>query len=265
MSTKQTGTHHGGAWKVAYADFVTAMMALFMVLWLTSQDEALKEDLAKFFQDPYNTPMDNSMGVLNTDGKPAAAAAGQGKESGKFDVAEFKVLYDMAQEFMRLLNIDSAVHEDKPVELEVTSDGLRVTLYDRDAQPFFVEGSADYTPWGKFVVEQLAWLVQRHMFKVRVDGYVAQGYQEKDWTYTAWELSGDRANATRRLLQRYGVRPEQFHSVTAYGDTESLPFLHPTAEANDRVSISLVLSETFNILDVREKEAREMSGQKLHE
>ncbi|MDQ8185961.1 flagellar motor protein MotB [Pelagicoccus sp. SDUM812002] len=250
---KQLGTHHGGAWKVAYADFVTAMMALFMVLWLTSQDEALKRDLAKYFQDPYNTPMDNSMGVIESKSKGQVSNL-DGQSKGKAEISDFKVLYDMAQEFMRLLNIESANPDQKPIDLDVTSDGLRVTLYDRDAHPFFVENSADYTPWGSFVIETLAWLVQRHSFMVRVDGYVSEGFEGDGWDYTAWELSSDRANSTRRLLERYGVRPGQFESVTAHGTRDPLPFMHPTAESNDRVAISLVLSELFNIFDEREAE-----------
>lgn len=247
------GTHHGGAWKVAYADFVTAMMALFMVLWLTSQDENLKRDLAKYFQDPYNTPMDNSMGVIESksEGQPSNQ---QGQSKGKAEISDFKVLYDMAQEFMRLLNIESANPDQKPVDIDVTSDGLRVTLYDRDAHPFFVDNSADYTPWGSFVVETLAWLVQRHNFMVRVDGYVSEGFEGDGWDYTAWELSSDRANSTRRLLERFGVRPGQFKAVTSHGTQDPLPFMHPTAEANDRVSISLVLSEVYNMLEERAAE-----------
>ncbi|MBK1878451.1 flagellar motor protein MotB [Pelagicoccus mobilis] len=251
---KQTGTHHGGAWKVAYADFVTAMMALFMVLWLTSQNESLKRELSEYFQDPYNTPMDNSMGVIDSksEGQPKKDTQGQAK--GKAEISDFKVLYDMAQEFMRLLNIESSDPDQKPIDLDVTSDGLRVTLYDRDAHPFFVENTADYTPWGAFVVETLAWLVQRHGFMVRVDGYVSEGFEGDGWDYTAWELSSDRANMTRRLLERYGVRAGQFKAVTAHGTTEPLPFVHPSAEANDRVSISLVLSELYNSLEDRESE-----------
>lgn len=258
---KQMGTHHGGAWKVAYADFVTAMMALFMVLWLTSQDEALKRDLAKYFQDPYNTPMDNSMGVIESKSEGQKSNQ-QGQSKGKAEISDFKVLYDMAQEFMKLLNVESAKPDEKPVDLDVTSDGLRVTLYDRDAHPFFVENSADYTPWGSFVIETLAWLVQRHSFMVRVDGYVSEGYEGDGWDYTAWELSSARALSTRRLLERYGVRRKQFQSVTAHGTMDPLPFGHPSAEANDRVAISLVLTELFNILDERESEGSEPN---LHE
>jgi len=150
---------------------------------------------------------------------------------------------------MRLLNIESADPDQKPIDLDVTSDGLRVTLYDRDAHPFFVENTADYTPWGSFVVETLAWLVQRHGFMVRVDGYVSEGFEGDGWDYTAWELSSDRANTTRRLLERYGVRPGQFKSVTAHGTKNPLPFVNPSADSNDRVSISLVLSELYNSLE----------------
>ncbi|MEM9160514.1 MAG: flagellar motor protein MotB, partial [Verrucomicrobiota bacterium] len=170
----QNNTHHGGAWKVAYADFVTAMMALFMVLWLTSQDTEMRKELAQYFQDPYNTPMDNSMGVIKNDS--ASGQSTEGQRKGKANIDDIKVLHDMAQEFMRLLNIDNVNPSDDPVEIETTSDGLRVTLYDRDAHPFFVENAADFTPWGKFVIEQMSWLVQRHFFSVRVDGHVAAGF-----------------------------------------------------------------------------------------
>jgi len=239
--------HCGGAWKVAYADFVTAMMALFMVLWLTSQDEQMLQEMAQYFQDPYNTPMDNSMGIM--DDKGSDGGKSEGKSKGKTDISEMRVLYEMAQEFMRLLNIDSANPNQDPVDMEVTSDGLRVTLYDRDAHPFFAENTAEYTNWGKFVIEQLSWLVQRHNFKIRVDGFVSEGFEGKGLDYSAWELSSDRANATRRYLELFGVRSLQFQSVTSYGNTRPLPFIHPTSESNDRVSISLVLSESFDPRD----------------
>jgi len=245
MSLSQN-KHCGGAWKVAYADFVTAMMALFMVLWLTSQDEQLLQEMAQYFQDPYNTPMDSSMGIMDGEG---SSGADQGKSKGKADISEMRVLYEMAQEFMRLLNIDTANPNQTPVDLEVTSDGLRVTLYDRDAHPFFAENSAEYTQWGKFVIEQLSWLVQRHNFKIRVDGFVSKGFEGKGLDYSAWELSSDRANATRRYLEHFGVSSPQFQSVTSYGNTQPLPFMHPTAEANDRVSISLVLSESYDSME----------------
>lgn len=246
------GKHHGGAWKVAYADFVTAMMALFMVLWLTSQNEELKKDLAKFFQDPYNTPMSESMGVLGDSGNPESPETDKGADKGKANISDMKVLYAMAQEFMRLLNIDTASLDER-LDLNVTSDGLRVTLYDRDAHPFFVENTAEFTDWGKFVIETMAWLVQRHSFKVRVDGYVSEGYEGKGIEYSAWELSSDRANSTRRYLEFYGVASGQFQGVTAYGNSRPLDGTHPADESNDRVAISLVLNENFNPLDAFEQ------------
>jgi len=252
---KHTGAHHGGAWKVAYADFVTAMMALFMVLWLTSQDESLKRDLAQYFQDPYNTPMDNSMGVLDKKSDGGDASKNQGQSRGKSEISDFKVLYEMAQEFMRLLNIDTIDADDNPVDIEVTSDGLRVTLYNREAHPFFEEGSAAFTPWGEFVVEAMAWLVQRHDFEARIDGHVAASPEGEEEPAAgagerpgSWELSSARANATLRALERFGVPSRQFHAVTAHGAAAPLPFLDPTAGANDRVSISLVLAATYNKL-----------------
>ncbi len=245
--------HHGGAWKVAYADFVTAMMALFMVLWLTSQSDEDRVQMAQFFQDPYNTPLDSSMGVLPEEGNSKNDT--EGEKKGRAKISDLKVLMNMAQAFMDLLNVDSSDPE-KSIDLEVTTDGLRVTLYDRDSQPFFVEGTADYTDWGEFVVEQMSWLVHRHFFKVRLDGFVSDGFKGRGPDYSAWELSSDRANATRRLMEYYGVSREQFQGISAFGDTQPLPFMHPSADANDRISISLVLSETFNTLDIdKEPEA----------
>jgi chemotaxis protein MotB len=249
FSMARLGTHHGGAWKVAYADFVTAMMALFMVLWLTAQDSKDLEEMAKVFKDPFNTPMDKSAGIL--EGEGSAGEQSMGKERGRAKISDMKVLMNMAQAFMKLLNVDSSDPE-KSIDLEVTSDGLRVTLYDRDANPFFVDNTAEYTEWGEFVVETMSWLVHRHRFKVRVDGYVSEGFKSQGPDYTVWELSSDRANVTRRLMEIYGVDGEQFEGVSSYGDSQPLPFIHPTAEANDRVSISLVLSETFNTLGFEE-------------
>jgi len=248
---------------VAYADFVTAMMALFMVLWLTAQDESLKEDLATYFKDPYNTPLDNSMGVLQNDSEVGQSHSTEGQDRGKADIADMEVLYKMAQEFMKLLNVDNAKPDEKPVDIDVTSDGLRVTLYDRDAHPFFVENSDDYTSWGAYVVETLSFLMQRHSFKVRIDGFVSEGFEGHGEDYTAWELSSDRASTTRRLMERYGVRARQFQSVTAFGDSSPLPYIHPSAEANDRISISLVLSESFNTIEDREKDV-EAQGSASH-
>lgn len=245
----QLKTHHGGAWKVAYADFVTAMMALFMVLWLTAQDSKDLEEMAKVFQDPYSTPLDKSSGIL--EGEGSAGERNMGKERGRAKISDMKVLVNMAQSFMKLLNVDHSDPE-KSIDLEVTSDGLRVTLYDRDAHPFFVDNSAEYTEWGEFVIETMSWLVHRHRFKVRLEGFVSGGFEGRGPDYTAWELSSDRANATRRLMQLYGVDGEQFDGVSSFGDSQPLPFMLPTAEANDRVSISLVLSETFNTLDFEE-------------
>ncbi len=235
---------------MAYADFITAMMALFMVLWLTSQTEEDRAQMAEFFQDPYNTPLDKSMGVL--EGEGASGEKSDGRRKGKAKLADIKVLMNMAQAFMRLLNVDTA-DPDKPVDLEITSDGLRVTLYDRDANPFFLENTAEYTEWGEFVVETMSWLVQRHEFKVRVDGYVSEGFEGQGLDYSAWELSSDRSNSTRRLMEYYGVLGKQFTGVSGFGSSQPLPFVPPTDEANDRISISLILSETFNSLDFEEE------------
>ena len=244
-------THHGGAWKVAYADFVTAMMALFMVLWLTSQDEETLTQMAQYFQDPYNTPLDNSMGVMSNKGSSGLEASA-GKAKGKAEISDIKTLYEMAQEFMRLLDVDSIDPDNRPYDIAVTGDGLRITLYDRIAHPFFVDKGSECTEWGKFVIETMAWLLERQNFKIRVDGHVAEGYRGDGMDYTAWELSTDRANATRRYLEHYRVNPGKFNSVTGFGSSQPLPEIEADSDSNDRVTISLVLSDKFNKFDDKE-------------
>ena len=102
----------------------------------------------------------------------------------------------------------------------------------------------------------MSWLVHRHFFKVRLEGYVSEGFKAREENYSSWELSSDRANSTRRLMEYYGVDADQFDAISAYGDTQPRPFVHPEADADDRISISLVLSETFNTLDFEEDSNR---------
>ncbi len=244
--SQTSNQHHEGAWKVAYADFVTAMMAL----WSCGSPRKAKRTESRWLSSSRTHTIPLSIvpwGVLPEEGTSKSDT--EGEKKGKAKISDLKVLMNMAQAFMDLLNVDSSDPE-KSIDLEVTADGLRVTLYDRDAHPFFVENTADYTDWGKFVLEQMSWLVHRHFFKVRIDGYVSDGFRGRGPDYSAWELPSDRANSTRRLLEYYGVDGEQFQGVSAFGDTQPLPFMHPSADANDQISISLVLSETFNTLEI---------------
>lgn len=240
----------GGAWKVAYADFVTAMMALFMVLWISAQDQEVLVATSRYFQQPFTSPMSAGAGVLNRDGEEAmeqpppstrikqsrdAAGAGSARE------IDLQYLSSLAQDFYRQFQMDANA-VDRPIDIEVTSDGLRVTLFDRSKQPLFVENTPDFTEWGTFVMEGLAWMIDRNAFHVIIEGHTRAGLSFPRMDYSAWELSTDRANATRRALTRYGVAPNLIRRVTGYGETRPVPLEAPDSESNQRVAISLSVS-----------------------
>lgn len=240
----------GGAWKVAYADFVTAMMALFMVLWISAQDKKILIATSKYFQNPFDSPMEDHSGVMpfnrempTTSSKAAEdddSATGTNMPSDSRKPVEISLLNSTAADFYRLLQIDQDLAA-KPIDIQVTSDGLRVTLFNRARQPLFTESTTEFTEWGRHVMQSLAWLIDRHQFRVTVDGHNRADLKFAGDQYSTWELSADRANAARRALVHYAVDPGLIDRVTGYGDTQPLEGTAPEDESNQRITLSLKL------------------------
>jgi chemotaxis protein MotB len=228
--------HHGGAWKVAYADFVTAMMALFMVLWISAQDKQILLATSQYFKQPFNALTDKSIGVMR--GKEGGSQ-GKDKNSETASAANLAFLNALAKELNRMLNVSDTTSDDQPVDVEVTSDGLKVTVYDRAKHPIFDHNTAKFTPWGKFVMQNLAWIIDHNKFRATIDGHASAGITFPDMNYTLWDLTTDRANAARRLLEQYAVDPSKIARVSGFADTQPLPGLPPKAEANQRITVSL--------------------------
>jgi chemotaxis protein MotB len=245
MAKKKAAAHHGGAWKVAYADFVTAMMALFMVLWISAQDKKILIATSRYFQSPFRSPMEDHSGVMpfNKDNTSESKSddTNTPKPASANKAIDISFLNTVAADFYRLLHIDQDLQK-KPIDIEVTSDGLRVTLFDRGKQPLFTENGADFTPWGKFVMQNLAWLIDRHGFHVMIDGHTRAQLKLSRPDYGAWELSTDRANSARRSLVYYAVDPQMIERVSGFADTKPLAGEPATSEANQRITLSLSLS-----------------------
>src|SRR6478736_5424592 len=180
----------GGAWKVAFADFMSEMMALFLVLWISTQD---KENL------------------ISTTSAPKSESEGATSKSSSDKQVELSFLNSVAAEFFRLLNLEN--QEQKPIDIQVTSDGLRITLFDRSRQPIFKEDGVEFTEWGMHIMQSMAWLIDRHHFHVTIDGHTREGLVLPKPEYSAWELSSDRANAARRKLVYYAVEPQLIERV----------------------------------------------------
>lgn len=226
----------GGAWKVAYADFVTAMMALFMVLWICAQDEEILKATARYFQSPFSYPLQNAAYGIMDDG----AASFENNQAESKSLVNMAFLQKLAQEFMRLLNIDENV-SDRPVDIQITSDGLRIVLYNQSRQPFFEPMSATLTSWGDFTLQNLSWIIDRYNMKIRVDAFVHQitadeRYLSED--YDPFDLTAHRANTVQKTLRHYGLT-QPIDRVTAFGDKHPLPKQLPTALKNQRIEISL--------------------------
>lgn len=246
---KKKDGHHGGAWKVAFADFMTAMMALFLVLWISAQEKKILIATARYFQNPFNSPIDRSAGVMPYDqNKPSQphgddSGADNPATSKKKDI-DLQFLNSVAKDFFKLLNLDQDLAE-KPIDIQVTSDGLRVMLYDRARKPLFVDNTAEFTEWGSFAMQSLAWMIDRQKFRVVIEGHTRKGLDLPKPDYTAWELSADRANAARRALTYYAVDERRIERVTGYADTRPMPFQAPEAESNQRVTLSLTMGNKF--------------------
>lgn len=248
---KKAAAHHGGAWKVAYADFVTAMMALFMVLWISAQDEKILIATSKYFQNPFHSPMNANSGVMpfnsNKTSQSTGRESGSEKEADRSKQVQLTFLNSVAADFHRLLHLDDSF-QDKPIEVQVTSDGLRVTLFDRAKRPLFVDNTTEFTEWGRFVLQCLAWTIDRHAFRVTIDGHTRK-VPEGDAAYTGWELSADRANAARRSLVHFAVEPGLIERVTGYAETKPLEGEKPESASNQRITLSLTLGARAKFKD----------------
>lgn len=244
MARKKKAEHHGGAWKVAYADFVTAMMALFMVLWICAQDKKILLATSRYFQSPFNSPLEKSAGIMEMNFDKAGAGHGEDegtseayKQTSAKDI-DLQFLNAIAKDFYRLLNLQEDLNE-KPIDIQVTSDGMRITLFDRARKPLFKDNTAEFTEWGRFIMQSLSWIIDRHRLRIVIEGHTKAGLKFAKPDYNAWDLSTDRANASRRMLVLYAVDPSLVDRVSGYADTRPVPNLKPTDEANQRVALSL--------------------------
>jgi chemotaxis protein MotB len=219
------GGHHGGAWKVAYADFVTAMMALFIVLWLMSADEKVKEAVSAFF----NNPTGNG-----TQTGTAAAGAGTAISVTKDDMSKLKEKMEQALKSMPKFQ-DMKEH----IEMTITVDGLRIELLETQAGMFFESGRPSPTSIGAELLSRLAEELGKLPNHLLIEGHTdAKPFASgPDGGYSNWELSTDRANAARRLMETHGVQPDQISQVRGFSARQLRHPEDPEHASNRRVSV----------------------------
>ena len=221
------GGHHGGAWKVAYADFVTAMMALFIVLWLMSQSEQVKKAVAGYFNDPKG--LSTLLGTTMS-----------GTGNGTIPVVDRnqKALQDLKKKLEEEIKARKDLEKlSKQIEITITPEGLRIELLEDKKGTFYQSGSAQLSPNGQELLALLASELKTLPNKLLIEGHTDAAPYSKDANYSNWELSADRANAARRLMQQDGVRGDQVTQVRGYADQMLRVKNNPYDPSNRRVTI----------------------------
>jgi len=217
------GGHHGGAWKVAYADFVTAMMSLFIVLWLMGSSEKVKKAVAGYFNDPKGTAS-----LLGT------TMAGDGVSVTVKDENMQKLKEKLEQEIKAKKELEKL---SKQIEITITPEGLRIELLEGKNATFYESGSAQLSTSGQELLALLAGELKTLPNSLLIEGHTDSAQYSTDHNYSNWELSADRANSARRLMQQDGVRSNQVTQVRGYADQLLRVKSNPFDPSNRRISI----------------------------
>ncbi len=218
------GGHHGGAWKVAYADFVTAMMSLFIVLWLMGSSEKVKKAVAGYFNDPKGTA-----GLLGT------TLTGTGETVSQAPTGELQELKEkLEKEIKARKDLEKL---SKQIEITITPEGLRIELIEGKNGTFYQSGSAKLSESGQELLALLAAELKTFPNSLLIEGHTDATPYPSDSGYSNWDLSADRANSARRLMQQDGVRVNQVTQVRGYADQMLRVKSNPLDPSNRRISI----------------------------
>jgi chemotaxis protein MotB len=262
--------HHGGAWKVAYADFVTAMMAFFLVMWIVGLSQQSKQSMAQFFKDPgvfsFKTgkalPVNIKMIRAKYDGTKGenyvdnytekGGEVGGSAKSQLPDSVKKQIIVESKQDSSRITNLEQKLTqqlkdlaEGQPslkdllssLKVEITNDGLRIEMLETKDNVFFKVGSASLTKEAVEILKRVANEVGKMPNFVDIEGHTDSSPYGSGRGYSNWELSGDRANAARRILEFGGLWEGQVVSVAGYADRRLRSPLQPFDVSNRRVSI----------------------------
>jgi chemotaxis protein MotB len=223
------GGHHGGAWKVAYADFVTAMMALFIVLWLMGSDKEIKDSIAQYFRNP------TGPGKLTGSSAPGVGAAALEIND---DMSKLK---EKIQQALKSLPNFKSLKDN--IEITITPDGLRIEMLETEKGMFFESGKGVPTDKGSELLVKLAEELGKLPNNLLIEGHTDAKPFGTGNAYSNWELSSDRANSARRLMETSGLRPNQVNQVRGFADRQLRHPEDPENPSNRRVSVIVQYQE----------------------
>jgi chemotaxis protein MotB len=240
---KSHGAHHGGAWKVAYADFVTAMMAFFLVMWIIGMDQKLKEEIQSYFNDPYSASRTMAgISQLASGGKSPIASGDVGPGATNWHQLAMVAQKQNFEKIQKKVKQELARRPDlsrlrQHVEVSVSTSGLKIELIEAQDSLFFESGSAQLPAPARDVLAVIARQLGTLANPVVIEGHTDVVPYSENASYSNWELSTDRANAARRAMEATGLRPHQVVEVRGYAATHLRDPQHPQALTNRRVSI----------------------------
>jgi chemotaxis protein MotB len=217
------GAHHGGAWKVAYADFVTAMMALFIVLWLLNSSKQIQVAVGGYFKDPSGTSK-----------KVGTNLVGSGDSFSITKDNMQKLKEELQKSIRQVSDFDKLKNQ---IEITITSEGLRIELLETESGTFFDSGNAKPSEQGERLLSMLATELGKLPNKVSIEGHTDSKPYVGVRDYGNWELSADRANAARRLMQERGLGPEQVSQVRGFADQNLRKPDAPLDASNRRITL----------------------------
>lgn len=260
---KSGGGHHGGAWKIAYADFVTAMMAFFLLMWLLgSTSKAQKEGIAEYFKTPLKVALmgGDSVGASDTlikggGGKDFTKKQGQVKpvdgppgKQKNVDIKDAKAALEKAEaEKLELLKekLEKTIEESptlskfkKQLLIDITTEGLRIQIVDEQNRPMFESAKAEMQPYARQILKEIGQMLNGVTNKISLSGHTdAAPYSSGEKGYSNWELSSDRANASRRELIAGGMDEAKLLRVVGLSSVSLFDKDDPLNPINRRISI----------------------------
>lgn len=263
--------HHGGSWKIAYADFVTAMMCFFMLMWILSLlNKSQLESVAEYFKDTNKHGLVKEGSPVNKD-KQEDFFLEKGNEKGKWKdidkkkedfkektkseptkddpkkgegkADDIKKLTALKEELEKKIDLNPVLSQYKnQLNFVITSEGLKIELHDLKDKPMFTTGKSDFENYAQTIVSWLGTELNTYPNQVMVIGHTDSAKFKSDG-YTNWELSSDRANATRRILIKYGMEPEKILRVVGVADHDPFDKDNGLNPSNRRIEIIVLTDE----------------------
>lgn len=238
--------HHGGAWKIAFADFMTAMFAFFLVMWLLSSSSPKQlTGIAEHFQMPLTEAIkggpaiNNSTSVIPGGGDPAAMKEEVKMPESDDEAQDDNRLDQMKTQLDEMIEASPLLKQFRPqLLIDITPEGLRIQIVDSSNRPMFDRSSAEVAPYMRTILREISPVINAQPNKITLSGHTdATTYAQGDKSYSNWELSADRANASRRELVAGGMQESKVLRIMGVASSMHLNQDEPLAPVNRRISI----------------------------